>query len=116
MRRPHQLLLGFRQVAAKEFGAGGSSQARLSATSTRAEDVRRVLVELVLHGLARVGRDRRDIDEADDAIVRPRAGDGGAAVGVADEQDRAADAVERPLHGRQILFVASRLYCTAMTS
>src|SRR5262245_10537000 len=90
VRRPHQPLLVFRQVAREEFGAGGEHQGQVVGDLHATEDVGRVPVELVLHGLARVGRDRRDVDEADDAIVHARAGDGRAAVGVADQQDRAA--------------------------
>jgi hypothetical protein len=71
-----------------------------------AEDVRRVFVELILHGLAGVGGDRRDIDESGDAIVHARAGDCGAAVGMADEDHGAANTVERARHGREIFCVA----------
>jgi hypothetical protein len=68
------------------------------------EDVRRIFIELVLHGLAGVRGDRCDVDQADHALVDARGRDGGAAVGMAHENDGTADSVKRALHGSHVLF------------
>jgi hypothetical protein len=68
------------------------------------ENIRWILVELVLYGLARIGGDRCDIDEARHTLIDSRGRDGGSAIGMTDEEDGAADAVERALHRRHVLF------------
>jgi hypothetical protein len=59
---------------------------------------------LVLYGLARIRSDRCNVDETDHALVGARARDGGSAIRMADEKDRAANTIERALHRRQVLF------------
>src|SRR5258705_1933214 len=60
------------------------------------EDVgRRKLLELAVDGLVSIWRDRRDIDQTDNTVIRPRGRDDGAAVGVADKDRGAADPTQR---------------------
>src|SRR5262245_57037991 len=57
------------------------------------EDIRRILIELLLDGLADVRSDRCDVDKAGHAIIDARGRNGSASVGVTHEDDRAADAI-----------------------
>ena len=64
VRRPNDLLLFFGEISAEEF-----SSIRLQPNASighfdASEDVGWVLVELILNGLARAGRNRRDEDHA----------------------------------------------------
>ena len=93
------------EVASEELGAVREHPGPTVRDLNADEDVRRILVELVLHGLAGIRGDRGDVDEANDALVDARGGDGGAAIGMADEEDGAADTIERPLHRSHILLV-----------
>src|SRR5439155_26646645 len=45
-----------------------------------------------------------NVDETDHALVGARARDGGSAIRMADEKDRAANTIECALHRRQVLF------------
>src|ERR1043166_6245283 len=54
------------------------------------EDIRRILVELLLYGLADIRGDRCDVDKAGHAIIDARRRNGSASVGMAHEDDRAA--------------------------
>src|SRR5258708_6139905 len=68
------------------------------------EDIRRILVELLLYGLADIRGDRSDVDKAGHAIIDARGRYCSASVGMAHEDDRAADAVEGALHRSNVLF------------
>src|SRR6202050_1591727 len=62
------------------------------------------LVLLALGGLRFVRGKRGQVDQAGDAVIGARSGDQGAAVGVADEQDGAADPAYRAGYRRDITF------------
>ena len=74
----------------------GCSQMRPSATSMwEKTSVRRKFVLLALRRLVGIRRERADIDQPDNAIVGSRGCDDRSAVGVANEDGRAADPSER---------------------
>ena len=97
MGGPDKLLLLLGKVSAEELSPvrkhPGSPVRDLDAR----KDIRRILVELVLYSLTYIRGNGCNVDEADYAIIDARSGNGGAAVGVSDEQNGAADSIERAL-------------------
>ena len=63
-------------------------------------DGERVLLALRCLGFVR--RERGYVDQSRDAVISARIGDQGAAVGVADEQNRAAGLAHRAIHRREV--------------
>jgi hypothetical protein len=63
---------------------------------------------LVLYSLADIRGDRSDVDKAGHAIIDARGRNGSASVGMAHEDDRAADAVERALYRSHVLNTATK--------
>ena len=59
-----------------------------------------------MHGLAGIRRDGCNVDKADDALVDASARDGGTAIGMADQNDGTANAVEGALDRREVFLVA----------
>jgi len=68
------------------------------------EDIRRILVKLLLYGFADIRGDRSDVNKSGHAIIDARGRNGSASVGMAHEEDRAADTVERALHRSDVPF------------
>jgi hypothetical protein len=62
------------------------------------------LVLLALRRLARIGRERREIDQAGNAVIGPRGGDKSPAVRVADKDNRAADSPKRAFYRGDVAF------------
>jgi hypothetical protein len=104
VRGPDELLIFRGEVAGKELGAVRQHPGAPIGDLDAREYVRWEFVELVLHGLAGIWGNRRDVDEAHDAFVDARGSDGGAAIRMAHKKDRIADTIERALHGRHIVF------------
>src|SRR3569833_221940 len=104
MCRPDELLLFLRKVSAEKLGSIRKHPGVPISNLAARKDVRGILVELGLNSLADVRRNCTNVDEASHAIIGSRCCDGGTAIRVADEKDRAADAIERALHHSDVLF------------
>src|SRR5690349_1205456 len=84
MRGPDELLLFLGKVATEKLRAiRKHPDVAVSELNTR-EDIRGILVQLVLNCLADIRRNCADVDEAGHAIVDARSGDGRTAIGVPD--------------------------------
>jgi hypothetical protein len=101
--RPDQLLLLLWQVAREARDAVGAQPDPPAVGLDVGEDVAdRELVLLALRGLVLVRRERGDIDQPGDPVIGSRRGDHGSAVGVADQDGRAAHPAQRAAHGRDV--------------
>src|SRR6185369_13553580 len=103
MSCPNDLLLFLREVSTEEFRSIRKHPGTPIGDLDASEDVRGILVELILNRLASVRGNRCDVDEASYAIIHPRRRNGSAAVGMAHEDGGTAHAAERALHGGHVL-------------
>src|ERR1700722_14938920 len=104
MGGPDELLLFLGKVSRKKLGAVRKHPGAPVRDFDASEDIRWILVELLLYGLADIRGNGPDVDEASHAIIDPRGRNGSAAVGMTHEDDGAPDAVERALHRSYVLF------------
>lgn len=104
MCRPDEFLLLFGQISAEKLGPVREHPGVPILDLYASKDIRGILVELVLHGLTGIWRNCSNVDEAGDALIDSGGGDGGSPVAVPDQESRAANSVERPLHHSDVLF------------
>ena len=104
MCRPDEFLLLLGKVSAEKLSPVRKHPGVPVRDLDARKDIRGILVELVLYRLADIRRNRSNVDEAGHAIIDSRGRDGSAAIGVTDEENGAANAVERPLHHSHVLF------------
>ncbi len=104
MGGPNKLLFFLRKVSREKLSTIRKHPGAPVRDLDAREDIRRILVKLLLYGLADIRGNRSDVDKAGHAIIDPRGRNGSAAVGMAHEDDGTADAVERALHGSHVLF------------
>src|ERR1700758_1647441 len=104
MGGPDELLLCLGKVSAEKLSPVRKHPGAPVRDLDARKDIRGILVELLLYGLADIRGDRSDVDKAGHAIIDARGRNGSASVGMAHEDDRTADAVERALHGSYVLF------------
>src|SRR6266849_7300786 len=104
MGGPDELLFSLRKVSAEKLSPVRKHPSVPVHDLHAREDIRGILVELVLYRLADIRGDCSNVDEAGYAIIDARGRNGSAAVGVPDEEDGAANAVERPLNHSHVLF------------
>src|SRR4030095_1163055 len=81
MGGPNQLLVFLGEVSCEELGAIRKHPGTPIGDLDARKNIRRILVELVLYGLAGIRSDRCNVDEANHALVGPRARDGGSSIG-----------------------------------
>ena len=104
MCRPDELLLLLGKVSAEKLSPVRKHPGVPVRDLDARKDIRGILVELVLYRLADIRGDCSNVDEAGHAIIDSRGRDGSAAIGVADEENGAANAVERALNHSHVLF------------
>ncbi len=96
LRGPNELLLLLRKVSAEILRALRTQPDTSVYDFDFGEDVGlREVVQLRLGRLIGVGSKCSDVDQAGNALVGSGAGDDGSAIGVANENNRAADAAYR---------------------
>src|SRR5882762_239820 len=102
--RPNELLLLLRKVSTEILRALWTQPDASIHDFDVGEDVgRRELGLLRLRRFIGVRSERADVNQPDNAIVGSGAGDDGSAVGVADEDNGAADPAHRCFHQRDVL-------------
>src|SRR6185369_5920204 len=104
MCRPDQFLLLFGKIPAEKLSPTRKHPGVSISDFDAREDIRWILVELLLYGLADIGGDRSDVHEASYAIIDARSGNCGSAIRVPNEENRVTDAVKRALNHGHVLF------------
>src|SRR5690242_15144837 len=103
MGGPDELLLLLGKVSAEKLSPVRKHPGEPVRDLDARKDIRGIFVELVLYSLANIRGDRSDVDKAGNAIIDARGRNGGAAVGVPDEENGAANTVECPLYHSHVL-------------
>src|SRR4029077_7209210 len=117
LSRPNELLLLLRKISAEILRTFGTKPDTSIHDFDVGEDVcLREIRLLCLRCLIGVRSERADVNQPGNAIVDSGAGDDTSAVGVADEDDRAADPANRCLHQGDVLCccVEAVLYCNTL--